>query len=135
MVLGEYTLTDIDGKNDGNHHDLFLGRRQANSTWDWAIAAGGGGDDLPDSLSMSATGSPVISFISNSDGTYGAHAFDQRQHYDMGIWLYETDLDLDGVLDGLDNCPKLANSDQANLDADAYGDHATMMLTATGCWT
>ena len=122
LVLGEYTLTDIDGKNDGNHHDLFLGRRQANSTWDWAIAAGGGGDDLPDSLSMSATGSPVISFISNSDGTYGAHAFVQRDHYDMGIWLYETDLDLDGVLDGLDNCPKLANSDQANLDADAYGD-------------
>ena len=122
LVLGEYTLTDIDGKNDGNHHDLFLGRRQANSTWDWAIAAGGGGDDLPDSLSMSATGSPVISFISNSDGTYGAHAFTQRDHYDMGVWLYETDLDLDGVLDGLDNCPKLANSDQANLDADAFGD-------------
>ena len=26
LVLGDYTLTDIDGLNDGNHHDIFLGR-------------------------------------------------------------------------------------------------------------
>ena len=76
----------------------------------------------PGPLSVSATGSPVLSFISNSDGSYGTHAFDQRQQYDMGLWLYETDLDFDGVLDGLDNCPKLSNSDQANLDNDAFGD-------------
>ena len=122
LVLGEYTLTDIDGINDGNHHDVFLGVRQANASWDWAISAGGQGDDVPDTLGMSATGSPVVSFISNDDGSYGTHAFDQRQHYDMGLWLYETDLDFDGILDGLDNCPKLANNDQANLDNDAFGD-------------
>ena len=29
--LGEYTLADIDGFNDGNHHDVFLGQRQANN--------------------------------------------------------------------------------------------------------
>ena len=73
-------------------------------------------------MGMSALGSPVISFISNDDGFYGAHSFDQRNQYDMGIWLYETDLDLDGVLDGIDNCPKVANGDQDNLDGDAYGD-------------
>ena len=122
ITLGEYTLTDIDGLNDGNHHDLFLARRQANSTWDWALSAGGEGDDLPAMLSMSATGSPVVSFVSNNDGTYGAHAFTQRQDYDLGVWMYETDLDLDGVLDGLDNCPNTVNNDQANLDNDAYGD-------------
>ena len=85
-------------------------------------SAGGQGDDVPDTLGMSATGSPVVSFISNGDGSYGTHAFHQRQHYDMGLWLYETDLDFDGILDGLDNCPKLANNDQANLDNDAFGD-------------
>ena len=122
IALGEYTLADIDGFNDGNHHDLFLARRQANSTWDWALSAGGGGDDLPAMLSMSATGSPVVAFVSNDDGTYGAHDFTQRQGYDLGVWMYETDLDLDGVLDGLDNCPNTVNSDQANLDNDAYGD-------------
>ncbi|MEC8707802.1 MAG: thrombospondin type 3 repeat-containing protein [Candidatus Thermoplasmatota archaeon] len=122
ITLGAYTLTDIDGLNDGNHHDLFLARRQANSSWDWALSAGGPGDDLPVMLTMSATGAPVISFVSNDDGTFGAHPFTQRQGYDLGVWMYETDLDLDGVLDGLDNCPNLANSDQANLDNDAYGD-------------
>lgn len=122
LTLGEYTLNDIDGINDGNHHDVFLGQRKANSDWDWAIYAGGPGDDVPDGLSMSSTGSPVVSFISNKDGFFGTHAFDQRQQYDMGLWLYETDLDLDGVLDGVDNCPKVENSDQANMDFDAYGD-------------
>ena len=122
LTLGEFVLNDIDGINDGNHHDVFLGQRQANSDWDWAISGGGQGDDIPDGLGMSATGSPVVSFISNNDGTFGTHAFDQRQQYDMGLWLYETDLDLDGVLDGIDNCPKTANNDQANLDSDPYGD-------------
>ena len=122
FALGEYTLADIDGNNDGNHHDVFLGQRQANESWDWALSAGGQGDDIPNALAMSALGSPVISFISNGDGFYGAHSFDQRDQYDMGLWLYETDLDLDGVLDGVDNCPKLANNDQTNLDGDSFGD-------------
>ena len=122
LTLGEFTLADIDGVNDGNHHDVYLGQRQANGDWDWAIGAGGQGDDIPDGLGMSSTGSPVVSFISNRDGTYGTHDFDQREQYDMGLWLYETDLDLDGVLDGIDNCPKITNGDQANLDNDAFGD-------------
>ena len=122
LTLGEFVLDDIDGINNGNHHDVFLGQRQANGDWDWAISAGGQGDDLPDLLSMSAFGSPIVSFVSNGDGMFGTHDFVQRQQYDMGLWLYETDLDLDGVLDGVDNCPKLANSDQANLDYDAFGD-------------
>jgi hypothetical protein len=76
FALGEYTLADIDAFNDGNHHDVFLGQRQANNSWDWALSAGGQGDDLPSMMAMSALGSPVISFISNGDGSYGAHSFD-----------------------------------------------------------
>lgn len=122
MTLGEFTLTDLDGINDGNHFDVFLAQRQANGPWDWAIAAGGGGNDLATVLSTSASGSPVVAFTSNADGSFGLHAFDQRDQTDIGVWLYETDLDLDGVLDGADNCPKIANMDQANHDGDAYGD-------------
>lgn len=122
IILGEYTLTDIDGINDGNHFDVFLAQRQASGAWDWAISGGGPGNDLATDLIFSATGSPVVAFNANADGTYGGHTFDQRNQLDMGVWLYETDLDLDGVLDGVDNCPKLANPDQANLDGDAFGD-------------
>ena len=32
------------------------------------------------------------------------------------------DQDGDGVLDSVDNCPAVANADQANLDGDAFGD-------------
>ena len=122
LTLGEFTLTDLDGMNDGNHLDLFLAQRQENAAWDWAISGGGSGNDRPTSLTLSATGAPVVAFISNSDGVYGPHAFDQRNQLDIGVWMYETDLDFDGVLDGVDNCPKLANVDQINHDGDAYGD-------------
>ena len=33
-----------------------------------------------------------------------------------------TDDDGDGVADGADNCPLMANSDQANADGDSVGD-------------
>ncbi len=122
LTLGEFSLTDLDGVNDGNHLDLFLGQRQENGAWDWAISAGGNGNDRPTDLTFSATGSPVVAFVSNGDGTYGPHAFDQRNQLDIGVWMYETDLDLDGILDGVDNCPKLANVDQVNHDGDAFGD-------------
>ena len=32
------------------------------------------------------------------------------------------DTDGDGIADGADNCPLIANSDQANLDGDSVGD-------------
>ena len=38
------------------------------------------------------------------------------------IDLNDSDLDADGISDGLDNCPNLANPDQADLDADGVGD-------------
>ena len=33
-----------------------------------------------------------------------------------------TDTDGDGIADDADNCPLIANSDQANLDGDSVGD-------------
>ena len=122
LSLGEFSLTDRDGVNDGNHFDVFMAQRQANGPWDWAISAGGNGNDLPTSISLSSSGSPVVAFTSTNDGDYGPHAFEHRDAQDMGVWLYETDLDLDGILDGVDNCPKLENVNQVNHDGDAFGD-------------
>jgi len=122
LSLGEFTLSDLDGLNDGNHLDVFIGQRQANGPWDWAVNAGGAGNDIPTDLVLSSTGAPVVAFVANNDGVYGPHAFDQRNDRDLGVWMYETGLDLDGVLDGMDNCPKLPNADQANYDGDAFGD-------------
>ena len=122
ITFGEFVLSDIDGVNDGNHHDIFLAKHQPDGSWDWAVSAGGSGNDLPGVLSMNSNGSPVIGFKSNADATYGNHHFDQRNSYDIGIWMYETDLDADGILDGIDNCPKIPNTDQLNFDGDPFGD-------------
>ncbi|MBL6733391.1 MAG: thrombospondin type 3 repeat-containing protein [Candidatus Poseidonia sp.] len=122
LTLGEFILADLDGINDGNHLDVFLAQRQANGPWDWAVNAGGSGNDVSTDLVLTSMGSPVVAFVANNDGVYGPHAFDQTNDRDLGVWMYETDLDLDGVLDGMDNCPKLANPDQANYDGDAFGD-------------
>ena len=41
---------------------------------------------------------------------------------DGGVCHYETDIDGDGVLDGIDNCPRVSNADQANFESDMLGD-------------
>lgn len=37
-------------------------------------------------------------------------------------WLDANDIDQDGVTNGMDNCPEVANGDQADKDADGHGD-------------
>lgn len=41
---------------------------------------------------------------------------------DIGAFEYFPDTDGDGVLDAADNCPKIANADQADADKDGIGD-------------
>ena len=38
------------------------------------------------------------------------------------VVIPETDLDADGVGDFTDNCPSIANADQADVDEDGIGD-------------
>ena len=122
LTLGAFVLEDLDSNNDGNHHDIFLAQRSSAGAWDWAISGGGPGNDVPLALLNGVNGSPTVAFTSNADGVFGAHSFDQRYQYDVGVWMYETDIDSDGVLDGTDNCPQLANPEQSNHDNDAFGD-------------
>lgn len=67
-------------------------------------------------VSVSIDGAPAVvgAFLDPEKGTRAGAAFVFR--------LRPDDSDGDGILDGLDNCPLIANADQTDADADGTGD-------------
>jgi len=122
LTLGNDILDDLDGINDDTHNDIFLAELLSNNTWEWAIQAGGSGNDEPMAISLGLDGSPLLSFIFSGSFEAGITTFSSLGGFDSGTWLYQTDRDNDGLLDGEDNCPRISNSDQTNLDNDLQGD-------------
>lgn len=122
IVIGDDNLTDLDGVNDDMHNDIFLASYLQNGTWAWAVSAGGEGNDEPTGLTFALDGSPLLTFMLSGTASIGVHSATSYGGYDVGVWLYQTDRDGDGVLDGEDNCPRVANTNQANHDNDLFGD-------------
>ncbi len=89
--------------------------------WETRIGAAWSSDEA-DQSEFSPTSIP------NSDGYYGSSGIVVRVDSIVGDQLYAnvtvpgTDSDGDGVYDAQDNCPSIANSDQANFDGDIFGD-------------
>ena len=89
---------------------------------------------------FTAVVSPSIGYLEYSDGKYityrpevgalGDDSFSVALSYNdrtsnalsFNISIIDADPDGDGLLTSEDNCPAIANSDQADLDADAIGD-------------
>ena len=122
MTLGPDTLIDLDGINDDIHNDIFLAELLDNNSWEWAIQAGGDGNDEPVGISLALDGSPLVSLMFSGALEAGNNTANSWGGFDSGVWLYQTDRDNDGLLDGEDNCPRQANADQANHDGDLQGD-------------
>jgi hypothetical protein len=122
LTIGSDALEDLDGVNDGMHNDIFLATYLTNGTWAWAVSAGGDGNDEPTDLTFASDGSPVLTFMLSGTAAIGIHSATSYGGYDVGVWLYQTDRDLDGILDGMDNCPRITNTAQGNHDGDLYGD-------------
>ncbi len=58
----------------------------------------------------------------NADIDYDGDGLTDGKERSIGSDPSDTDSDDDGVIDGTDNCPLIANADQANVDGDAKGD-------------
>ena len=122
LTLGEDVLDDLDGINSNSYNDIFFAKLLANNSWEWAIQAGGNGNAVPTSLSLGLDGSPLLSFMFSGSFEVGFTSSTSLGGFDVGVWLYQTDRDNDGLLDGEDNCPRISNTDQANHDNDLQGD-------------
>ena len=122
FVIGQDTLQDIDGNTDVYHYDVFVAHADVNETWQWAIIAGGQGNDGVTSLNFGPSGSPIITVTLYEDGVFGGFEANQESGIDIGVWSYETDLDGDGIVDGSDNCLRDSNPLQENYDGDNDGD-------------
>ncbi len=122
LTLGEYILQDLDGVNGNSYNDVFLAELLVNDSWGWVVQAGGDGNDEPTGLSLGIDGSPLLSFVFSDTFGAGTTPTSSEGGYDVGVWLYQTDFDNDGVLDGEDNCARISNADQTNLDNDLQGD-------------
>jgi hypothetical protein len=122
LTFGQDILPDLDGNTDVYHFDVFVAHADVNLSWQWAINAGGQGNEEVNSLNFGPNNSLMLTIQFNEDGLFGGYPADQQNLIDIGVWFYETDLDGDGVVDGTDNCPRFSNPLQENHDQDNAGD-------------
>ena len=122
FMLGDEMLVDYDDDTGYYGTDVFLAEYDLDNTWEWALMGGSEGRDSVYEIVPSSSGGSMIAFSFEESGIFANHSIVSVGAQDGGIWHYETDLDADGVLDGIDNCPRVANSDQANFESDAFGD-------------
>ena len=122
FTLGSETLDEYDDDDTYFGTDIFLAEQNQTGNWDWAIVAGSSGRDLLSEITPSNTGGTLTTFTYVGSGLFGNHSIQEIGRQDGGIWHYETDLDGDGLLDGIDNCPRVPNVEQENFDSDVFGD-------------
>lgn len=122
FTLGSETLVDYDDDTGYFGTDIFLAEYDFNDGWLWALIGGSDGRDRVYDMVPSSSGGSMIAFSFEESGLYGNHSVIAVGGQDGGVWHYETDLDGDGVLDGIDNCPRVSNPNQANFDSDMFGD-------------
>ena len=122
FMLGSEMISDYDGDMSYDGTDVFLGEYNLDNTWEWALVGGSEGRDRVFDMVPSSSGGSMIAFSFEDTGLFGNHSIVAVGEQDAGVWHYETDLDGDGVLDGIDNCPRVSNPNQANFESDMYGD-------------
>ena len=120
LTLGSDQLTDRDG--NGAFRDVFIGQLSNDHQWSWVISGGGSGDDIPVSISLGYNDTPTVGFMFKGTFRIGNFSLPTNGEYDIGIWSYARDQDLDGITDGVDNCPREFNPDQLDSDGDLEGD-------------
>ena len=129
IVAGTYTSTFtlgvdqlIDRDSQWEKRDVFVAQLDASNQWIWAVSAGGSGDDIAMSLQFGADETPTIGMTIQETAQMGTFNVSSLGYSDIVLWNYARDHDSDGLTDGADNCPRVANPEQTDTDGDLYGD-------------
>ncbi len=122
MRLDDVVLTDGDGVDRYDAADGWLVHLGLSEDARWARALAGPGDERITALTIDGQGRWVIVGTFDGDLDLENNTLDHQGGTDVFLWAYAADLDDDGVLDGIDVCPRVANTDQADLDGDGNGD-------------
>ena len=120
FTLGIDELVDKD--SNGDKRDIFIAQMDSTNQWTWAVSVGGSGDDVAHSIELSNNETPIAGFVFQDSALLGNFTLDSAGSNDVGFWYYARDQDSDGIPDGSDNCPRVANPDQQDTDADLIGD-------------
>ena len=120
FTLGVDQLADRDSSEF--HRDVFVAQMDSSNEWMWAVSAGGGKDDLAYSIGLGLNDTPIATLGFKDTITLGNFTLNSAGGMDIGVWYYARDQDSDGLTDGSDNCPKVANPNQQDSDYDLIGD-------------
>jgi hypothetical protein len=115
VTIGEQTLT-----SNGNSDVMVLATTE-NGSPSWALNVGGTGEEIATGVVIGG-GSPTI--VGNFQNTvdFKGNSNTSEGMDDFFVWQYAKDIDGDGIVDGSDNCPEIANPSQADHDFDGEGD-------------
>ena len=120
FTLGMDELTEVD--NNWIKRDIFVGQLDSQMEWLWAFSFGSEGDDTAVSIDLGVNQTPVIGFTFDGEVNAFNTTITTNGISDVGILNYARDYDLDGLTDGIDNCPRDANPQQVDTDSDMTGD-------------
>mgnify|MGYP003681986707 CR=1 FL=1 len=120
FMLGLDQLTDRD--SNGDKRDVFIAQMDSSNQWEWAVSAGGSGDDVSFSIELGDNDTPIAVLGFQNTIALGNFSLTSTGGNDIGVWYYARDQDSDGLTDGSDNCPRIANPDQQDSDSDLAGD-------------
>ena len=116
LTIGQNTLTSTGGS------DVMFLTFSPNGTLSDAMTAGGPADDNGLGVAIGGDGSPIVLGTYQGTASFGTFSNTSEGALDFFLWQYAKDEDGDGIVDGSDNCPNIANPGQNDHDLDGEGD-------------
>ncbi len=121
------TATPFDGSWNGNYDAFVTKLSAAGNILVYSSYLGGSNEERASGIAVDVVGSAYVTGYTQSSDFPTATPFDgswngAQDAFVAKVTFCENDFDCDGVVDGSDNCPSVANAAQQDADGDGVGD-------------